>query len=156
MDETEGLLCLGDSNWTICSHLSQFCSAKFQTFPLSYWRAISYYPRGPIMGKGNSSNLNTEWDRGFTVPRAFKLDHLQPIQPILWWKFSISYIFIMGAISYYPRGPIIGDSSNSRIGSDRWILIPGTSKLDHLQPLPPLFFWNFFIFFIFTLGAIYY
>ena len=39
MDETEGFQCLGLSNWTICSPLSQFCSEIFSTFSLSYWGA---------------------------------------------------------------------------------------------------------------------
>ena len=83
MNETEGFQCLGHSNWTICSPLSQFCSENFPTFSLSYWEANSYYPKGPIMGRGNSSNSKTEWDRGFPVPRTFKLDHFQPVEPLL-------------------------------------------------------------------------
>ena len=55
-DQTDGFQCMGHSNWIICSPLSQFCSGNFQTFSLSYWGAHSYYPRGPIMRKGNSSN----------------------------------------------------------------------------------------------------
>ena len=54
MDKTEGFQCLGHSNWTTCSPLSHFCSEIFPTFSLSYWGAISYYPREPIMGKGHS------------------------------------------------------------------------------------------------------
>ena len=57
LDETEGFQCLGHSNWTICSPLSPFCPKRFSTFSLSYWEANSYYPRGPIMGKGNSPNF---------------------------------------------------------------------------------------------------
>ena len=45
MDKTERFQCLGNSNWTICSLLSQFCSQYFQTFSPLYWRANSYYPR---------------------------------------------------------------------------------------------------------------
>ena len=45
LDETEGFQCLGHSNWTICSPFSQFCSEIFPSFSLSYWEAISYYPR---------------------------------------------------------------------------------------------------------------
>ena len=55
------------------------------------------------MGKGNSSNIKTEWDRGFSVPRAFKLDHLQPIQPILFRKFSIFFTFILGSHFLLPQ-----------------------------------------------------
>ena len=51
LDETEGFQCLGHSNWTICSPLRSLSSEIFPTFPLSYWEANSYYPRGPIMGK---------------------------------------------------------------------------------------------------------
>ena len=56
MDETQGFQNLGHSNWTICSLLSQFCFPNFTTFSLLYWEANSYYPRGLIMGKGNSHN----------------------------------------------------------------------------------------------------
>ena len=41
------------------------------------------------------------------MPGASKLDHLQSFQKILLSKFSIFSSFILGAISYYPRGPII-------------------------------------------------
>ena len=36
MDDTHEFDCLGHSNWTICSLLSQFCSLNFSTFLLSY------------------------------------------------------------------------------------------------------------------------
>ena len=55
MDETEGFQCFGHSNWTIFSPLSPFCTEIFPTFPLSYWGANSYYPRGLIMGVGRIS-----------------------------------------------------------------------------------------------------
>ena len=83
LDETEGFQCLGHSNWTICSPLSPFCSEIFPTFSLSYWGAHSYYPRGPIMRKGNSSNFQYGSDRWVSVPGAFKLDQLQPFKPLL-------------------------------------------------------------------------
>ena len=44
--DSGGFQCLGPSNWTTCSPLSQFHSEHFQTFSLSYWGAHSYYPRG--------------------------------------------------------------------------------------------------------------
>ena len=56
MDETEGVQCLGISNWTICSPLGPFCPRRFSNFSLLYWGANSYYPRGLIMEKGNSPN----------------------------------------------------------------------------------------------------
>ena len=51
-------MCLGHSNWTICSLLSQFCSPNFQTFSLLYWGPILITPeRGRLkMGKWNSPN----------------------------------------------------------------------------------------------------
>ena len=39
MDETEGFQCLGQSNWTICSPLSQFCS---EIFPISDFHTGEY------------------------------------------------------------------------------------------------------------------
>ena len=56
-----GAQCLWHSNWTICSLLSQFCSEIFPTFDFHTW---------------------------CSVPGAFKLDHLQPIEPILFWNVS--------------------------------------------------------------------
>ena len=55
--DSGGFQCLGPSNWTICSPLSQFHSEHFQTLSLSYWGANSYYPRGLIMGKGKFFQL---------------------------------------------------------------------------------------------------
>ena len=52
LDQKEMFQCQGHSNWTICSPLSPSCFQNFPTFSLSYWEANSYYPRGPIMGKG--------------------------------------------------------------------------------------------------------
>ena len=103
MDKTEGFQCLGHSNWIICSPLRQFCSGKFSTFSLSYWEANSYYPRRPIMEKRNSSNSKTEWDRGVSVPGAFKLDHLQPFKPILLWKIFNFFNFILGSQFLLPQ-----------------------------------------------------
>ena len=83
-----GFECLGPPNWTICSplHLSHF--EIIPTFSTSYWEANSYYPIGPIMGKGNSHNSRNGWCRGFSVPGAFKLDHLQPF---VHFRFLKSY-----------------------------------------------------------------
>ena len=41
------------------------------------------------------------------MPGAFKLDHLQPVKPTLFSKFYNFFTFILGAISYYPRGLIL-------------------------------------------------
>ena len=88
LDETEGFQCQGRACWTIFITLSHFCYENFPTFSLSYWEANSYYPRGPIMGKGNSPNFKIGWDRGFWVPGTFKLDHLHPLSPFCSGNFS--------------------------------------------------------------------
>ena len=70
---------------------------------------------------------------------AFKLDHLHPVEPILFSKFSNFFTFILEANSYYPRGLIMrrGNSHNSRNGLDRGVSVPGAFKLDHLQTVKP-------------------
>ena len=55
------------------------------------------------MGKGNSSNFKTEWDRGFSVPWAFKQDHLQPIKPLLFQYFCNIFTFILGSHFLLPQ-----------------------------------------------------
>ena len=83
VDEAECFHCLGHSNWTICSPFSPFCSENFPPFSPSYWGANSYYPRGSIMGKGNSPNPKSGQDRGLSMHGTFKLDHLHPFKPLL-------------------------------------------------------------------------
>ena len=89
------------SDWGIQTGLfaalwAHFVIANFQLFHFHTGRPISYYPRGPIMGKGNSANFKIEWDRGHSVPGPFNLDHLHPFKPLLWWRFSNFYTFILG------------------------------------------------------------
>ena len=55
------------------------------------------------MGKGNSSNFKTEWDRGFSVPRAFKLDHLHSLESILFQKIFNFFTFILGGQFLFPQ-----------------------------------------------------
>ena len=103
MDDTEGFQCLGHSNWTICSPLSYFCFQVFTTFSPSHWEANSYYPRGPIMGKGKSHNPKTEWDSGFWVLGAFILDHLHHFKPIYSWTFLNFFTFILESQFLLPQ-----------------------------------------------------
>ena len=103
MDQTEGFQCLGHSSWIICTLLSQSCFPKFSLFSLSYWGAHSYYPRGPIMRKGNSHNFQYGSDRGVSVPGAFKLDHLHPLEPILFPKIFNFFTFILGSPFLLPQ-----------------------------------------------------
>ena len=55
------------------------------------------------MGKGDSSNFKIEWDKGFSLPGEFKLDHLQPIKPLLFPNFYISFTFILGGQFLLPQ-----------------------------------------------------
>ena len=100
LKETVGFPCLEHSYWTIIGQWSSIITCNFQNFPLSYWEANSYYPRGPIMGKGNSPNFEIGWDRGVLVPSPFNLDHLHPFKPLLLWKNFNFFTFILG-------GPIL-------------------------------------------------
>ena len=75
LNEIEGFQCMGHSNWTICRPLHLSNSEIIPSFSPSYWEANSYYPRGPIMRKGDSSKSKNGWDWGVSVPWAFKLDH---------------------------------------------------------------------------------
>ena len=95
MDKPEGFQCLRHSNWTTCSPLSTFCYDNFQFASPLYWEANSYYPRGLIVRKGNSSHSKNGYDRGISVLGTFKLDHLQPLKPILFWQFSICNTFVV-------------------------------------------------------------
>ena len=116
MDDTEGFGCLGHSNWTICSLLSHICSPNFPTFSLSYWRRpILITPeRGRLkMGKGGKGNSPKMDETGVLVPRAFKLDHLQPVKPILFPKFSNFYIIILGS-------PILITPVRGRLKMGKW------------------------------------
>ena len=86
---------------------------------------------------------------------VWMLQAKQPIEPILFHmiiNFSPSY---WEANSYYPRGPILGKrkSPNSKIGWERGFPVPGAFKPDHLQPIKPLLFQNFYNFFTFILGG---
>ena len=90
------------------------------------------------------------------VPGVFNMDHLQPIEPILYWKYSIFFsLSYWEANSYYPRNPIMGKGSspNSEIGRGKRALVPRPFKLDPLQPIKPLLLHNFSKFFSFILGG---
>ena len=118
-------------------------------------RALPFLlPQEANYKKGNSLNSRNGLDREVSVPGAFKLDHLQPVKPILFLKFSKFCTFILGAISYYPRRPIMrkGNSPNSRNGLDRGVWVPGAFKLDHLHPVEPILFSKFYNFFTLILG----
>ena len=119
---TECFQCLGHSNRTICILLKPFCFVKVLTFSLSYWEANSYYPRGPIMGKGNSSTSKVgapvdETD-GILMPRAIKLCQMQPLSPIYIEMFpTFSHSYTGSSISLplsLPKRYVIVDFSKPR------------------------------------------
>ena len=94
-DRTGVFQWLGHSNWIICSLLDQSCPPNFNIFSLLYWEANSYYPRGLILRRGNSPNSQYGWDKGISLPGAFKRDHLQPVKQILFPKFYNFFTFIL-------------------------------------------------------------
>ena len=130
--ETQGFWCLGHSNWTICSILSQFCSLNFSTFQLSCWEANSYYPKEWKAENGKMELSQPESGRGISVSKALELDHLRHFKPILFPKFSNFSTFMMGANSYYPRErqAQYEKIEFSQPESDRCISVPGAFKLD--------------------------
>ena len=50
-----------------------------------------------------SQNSKIGWDRGFWVPRAFKLDHLQSLEHIWFWKFLNFSAYILGGQFLLPQ-----------------------------------------------------
>ena len=89
------------------------------------------------------------------MPGAFKLDHLQPLKPILFWQFSICFIFILGGHFLLPQraNSEKREKCNSRTEWDRGGWVPGAFKLDHLQPFQSILFWQFSICITFILGG---
>ena len=75
----------------------------FKLFHLHTGEANSYYPRGSIMGKGNSPNFRIGWDRGDWVPGAFKLDHLESFKPLLFPNFYKFFTIILGGQFLLPQ-----------------------------------------------------
>ena len=88
--------CMGHSNWTICSLLSQFCFCKFSNFCTFILEANSYYPREGQAENGKMEFSQPGYESGISVPGAFKLDHLLIFKPILFPKFSNFFTFILG------------------------------------------------------------
>ena len=154
-NDSRNFECLGYSNWTICSSLSPFCPKRFSTFSLSYWEANSYYPRGLILGNGESSNSRNEWEWQLWVTGAFKLDHLQPIKTILCKNFSNFSTLILGGQFLLPQRTNNGkgNSLNSKSEWDSGFSVPWAFKLDHLQSLEHILFQKILNFFTFILGG---
>ena len=128
---------------------------KFSNFFTFILGANSYYLRERKAENGKMEIFQPECESGISVPGAFKLDHLQPVVPILFTKFSNFFTFILGANSYYPRER---KAENWKMEifqpeCESWISVPGALKLDHLQPVKPILFTKFSNFFTFILGG---
>ena len=121
--------------------LSPFYKENFQTF--DFHAGECHFLISPENEKIRFSQFG--WYKGVWVPGAFKLDHLQPVKPILFLRFSDFFTFILGAHSYYPRRLIIGkgNSPHSKYGWCRGVWVPGAFKLDHLQPVKLILFLRF-------------
>ena len=99
------------------------------------------------------------------------LDHLQPVKPIFSPKFSNFYIFIMGSPILITlerwrlklgkwNSPNLSEThprerkaENGKIKFSQPEWVPGTFKLDHLQPVRPVLFPKFSNFYIFILAS---
>ena len=85
---------------------------------------------------------------------AFKRDHLQPVELILFHKFSISLTFILGSpIIYYPRERKMRKRDSPINGWDTGVSVLGAFKLDCLQPVELILFHKFSTFLTFILGS---
>ena len=91
--------CLGNSNRSICRLFEPILFWNFPNFWLSYWGAHSYYPRGLILRKENSSNFKYGWDRGVSVPGEFKPDHLITG---FWANFALKFFLLLIFILWSP------------------------------------------------------
>ena len=86
---------------------------KFYNFFTFILEANSYYPRGLILRKGNSPNKRNGPDRGFSVPGTFKLEHLQPVKPILFRNFSNFWLWYLKLTAYgIQTGPFVACWAN--------------------------------------------
>ena len=81
--------------------------------PLLFWKFSIFFtfilggqfllPQRANIGKREFFQPQHLWDRGFSVPWALKLDHLHPFKPLLFWKFSIFFTFILGSLFLLPQ-----------------------------------------------------
>ena len=132
-----GLSAWGIQIGSFAAGWAPFVLKCFKLFHLHTGEANSYYPREPIMGKGNSSNFKIGWDSGFSVLGAFKLDHLQPIQPLLFWKFSNFFSFILGGQFLLPQRANNGKWGITQLKN--WMRVATLSAWDiQVGPFAPL------------------
>ena len=73
---------------------------NFSTFILG---ANSYYPIEGKTENGKMEFSQPECEIGISVPGAFKLDHLQPVEPILFLQISNFSLFYTGGQFLLPQ-----------------------------------------------------
>ena len=92
----------------IRSHMTELEPRKVDSLamnhPVGGQFLLPLTPWGLILGKESSSNSKTEWDWEFSVPRAFKSDHLQPLEALLLGQYSYLSTLILGGEFILPRG----------------------------------------------------
>ena len=157
MNETQGFLYLGNSNWTICSLLSWFCFEIFLPSWSLYWELpfpISYYPRERKMRKKEINPIVVE------TPEFLYLGNSNwTICSLLsWFCFEIFlpswslYWELPFPISYYPRERKMRKRDSPKSGWDTGVSVLGEFKLDLLQPVKLILLQDFPNFLIFILG----
>ena len=149
VDETNEFLTLGHSNWTICSLLNWFCPKNFPHFyPASHNKPFLYTAEGRKEGAGaenrKSELFKSEWDTGVPDPRAFKLDHLQPVKQILLQKISPFYPASHNKpFLITPERGRKAENWKRELPKSEWdtgVSDPGAFKLNHLQPVKLILF----------------
>ena len=86
---------------------------EFSNFFTFILEANSYYPIEWKTENGKMEFSQPEYESGISVPGAFKLDHLQPVEPILFCKF---YNFCTPL--YW--GPILITPEMGRLKMGKW------------------------------------
>ena len=87
---------------------------------VAFWQDNFYCPSGLVVIISQYG-----WDWGVSVPGAFKLDHLQPFKPILFWNFSNFFTFILGSQFLLPQRANNGKGEFSQLPI--WMRLRGFS-----------------------------
>ena len=74
---------------------ASFALKIFLLIHLYTGKSTSYCPRRPILREGESHNFKTGWGRSISMSWTFKLDHWQPIELALLWKYCHLFTFIL-------------------------------------------------------------
>ena len=82
---------------------------------------------------------------------AFRLEHLQPFEPILFWTFSNFFTFILGSLFLLPQRANYGKGEFSQLSIYGWdwgVSVPGAFRLEHLQPLLSSYYsyWSYWLY----------